>query len=149
METLKSTISYILLLGIILVPILTFIQLKKRNRNKNDFMNYLVVGVLIVSVILLIGSWWGHYSTKLLMSHYGYDFEAMNKTDSFKNVSLNNLERVKNLKKDYLGVGWPFKAIVGLIMYSPYLLLVYFSGSLIRSMKRKIKEHAPNNLYRQ
>ena len=112
-------------------------------------MNYLVVGVLIASVIIWIGAWWGHYSTKLLMSHYGYDFEAMNKTDSFKNVSLNNLERVKNLKKDYLGVGWPFKAIVGLIMYSPYLLLVYFSGSLIRSMKRKIKEHAPNNLYRQ
>ena len=149
METLKLTVSYILLLGMILVPILTFIQVKKRNGNRNDFMNYLVVGVLIASVIIWIGAWWGHYSTKLLMSHYGYDFEAMNKTDSFKNVSLKNLERVKNLKKDYLGVGWPFKAIVGLVMYSPYLLLVYFGGSLIRRMKRKNKEHAPNNGYKQ
>ena len=109
-------------------------------------MNYLFVGVLIVSVVLLIGSWWGHYSTKLLMNHYGYDFEAMNRIDSFKNVSLKNLERVENLKKDYLGVGWPFKAIGGLIMYSPYLLLVYFGGSLVGRMKRKNKEHAPNNV---
>lgn len=149
METLKLTISYILLLGIILVPILTFIQVKKGNRYKYDFMTYLVVGVIIASVIIAIGAWWGHYSTELLMSHYGYDFEAMNKTDSFKNVSLKNIERVKNLKKDYLGVGWPFKAIVGLILYLPYLLLIYFGGSLTRRMKRGNKEHVTNNGYKK
>jgi len=147
METLKLAISYILLLGMILIPILTFIQIKKGDRNKNDFMNYLVVGFLTTSVIILIGAWWGDYSTKLLMSHYGFDFEAMNDSDRYKNVLLKNLERVKKLRSDHLGVGWPFKAILGLVVYSPYLLIVYFGGSLIRRMKIRNKEHAPNNVY--
>ena len=104
---------------------------------KYDFVIYLIFGVLITAGIMWTTAWWGYYSTELLMSHYGYDFDAMNETERFESVKLENLERVKKLKNDYLGIGWPAKAIMAFVFYSPYLLIVYFGGWLIRRIKRK------------
>ncbi len=91
-------------------------------------------------------AWWADYSDQLLMSHYGYDFDAMNDTERFQNVENENLEKVQQLEIGIFGIGWPLKAIMSFVFYSPYLLIVYISGQLIRRTKRQKKEHAPNTL---
>jgi hypothetical protein len=85
------------------------------------------------------------YSNQLLMSHYGYEFKAMNETDRFENVEAENLEKVKRLEMGFFGIGWPLRAFFIFIFYSPYLLIVYLVGQLITRTKRKNKEHAPNS----
>tara|TARA_R110001592_G_scaffold106518_1_gene298983 strand:- start:1277 stop:1537 length:261 start_codon:yes stop_codon:yes gene_type:complete len=81
--------------------------------------------------------WWVDYSDRLLMSHYGYDFDAMNDNRRFVNVEPENFEKVKQLEIGYFGIGWPLKAIMTFVFYSPYLLIVYLVGQLIRRTKRK------------
>ena len=146
METLVSTISIILLIGLILVPILLFLGLKKWYKLKFSLVIYLILGFFITVSIMWSFAWWSDYSNQLLMSYYGYDFHAMNDTERFLNVQSENLENVKRLEIGYFGVGWPLKAIMSYVFYSPYLLIVYLFGQLIRRIKRKNNEHIPNTV---
>lgn len=145
METLTTTISIILLLGLISVPILLFVGLKKWKRLRFNFLTYLTIGLILTAGVTLIFAWWSDYSDQLLMSHYGYDFDAMNETDRFEKVGNENLEKVKQLEIGYFGIGWPLQAIMTFVFYLPYLLIVYLVGHLITKAKRNNKEHAPNS----
>ena len=99
-------------------------------------MAYLILALLLTARIMWTFAWWADYSDQLLMSHYGYDFDAMNDTERFANVESENLEKVKQLEIGYFGVGWSLKAIMSFVFYSPYLLIIYGVGQLIRRMKR-------------
>jgi len=105
--------------------------------NKIWLLTYLILGLIITAGITWTFAWWTDYSDQLLMSHYGYDFDAMNDTERFGKVLDENLERVKELEIGHFGIGWPLKAIMTYIFYSPYLLIVYLIGKVIRKMKQK------------
>lgn len=140
METLTTTISIILLFGLISVPILLFVGLNKRKQLRFNFLTYLTIGLILTAAITLTFAWWTDYSDQLLMSHYGDDFNAMNETDQFEKVETKNLERVKQLEIGYFGIGWPLQAIMTFVFYLPYLLIVYLVGHLITKAKRKNKQ---------
>jgi len=142
---LTTIVSFILLIGLISVPILLFVGLKKWKRLRFNFLTYLTIGLILTAGITWTFAWWADYSDQLLIGHYGYDFDAMNETDRFEKVGAENLERVKQLEIGYFGIGWPIQAIMTFVFYSPYLLLVYLVGQLITRTKRKNKEHAPNS----
>ena len=139
METLAIIISIVLLLGLISTPILLFVGIKKWNRLRFDFITFLILGIIITAGITLIFAWWTDYSDQLLMSHYGYNFEAMYGIERFGEVAEENIERVKQLEIGYYGIGWPVKAYMSYFFYSPYLLIVYLVGQLIRRMKLNSK----------
>ena len=136
METLTTIISFLLLLGLIAVPIILFVAIKKWYRLKFDFMAYLILGLILTAGIMWTFAWWADYSDQLLMSHYGYDFDAMNDIERFQNVENENLEKVKQLEIGYFGIGWPLKAIMTFVFYSPYLLIVYIIGQFIKRKKK-------------
>jgi hypothetical protein len=69
--------------------------------------------------------WWTDYSDNKLLEHYGYNFDAMNDTERFANVSIDNMERVKSLETSIMGIGWPLKVMISYVFYLPYLLIVY------------------------
>ena len=146
METLTTIVSLILLVGLISTPVILFVGIKKWYRLKFDFLTYFVSGLILTAGIMLTFAWWADYSDHLLMSHYGYDFDAMNDIERYQNIESENLEKVKQLEIGYFGIGWPLKAIMSFAFYSPYLLIVYLVGQLIRRMKKN-KEHAPNTVY--
>jgi len=44
---------------------------------------------------------------------------------------------VKSLEAGIMGIGWPLKAIISFMFYSPYLIIAYLVGTLLA--KRKLK----------
>jgi hypothetical protein len=137
MEILTTIVSFSLLLGIIVSPILVLFRLRKFNL-KSNFIVYLVIGITITSILTLLFAWWSDASNHMLLSHYGYDFEAMNDTERFANVSAQNLERVKRLEASMMGIGWPLKAFMTYVVYAPYLLIVYLITYLLKKYKKNI-----------
>lgn len=140
MEILTTILSFSLLLGIMASPILVLFGLRKFNL-KSNLIVYLIFGITITSILTLLFAWWSDASNQMLLSHYGYDFEAMNDTERFGNVSAQNMERVKRLEVSMMGIGWPIKAFMTHVVYSPYLLIVYLISYLLKKYK---KEHTPN-----
>ena len=147
METLTTIISFFLLLILISTPILLFVRIKKWYRLKFDFLTYLISGLIITAGIMWIFAWWADYSNILLLKHYNgyvYNPDSGGYQIEYDNVLPENLERVKSLEISVMGIGWPLKAIMFFVFYSPYLLIVYGVGKLKRRVKRKNKEQAPN-----
>ena len=137
MEALTFIISMILLIGLILSPILLFIGIWKLKKSKFNFLTYLILGLVITAGITLTFAWWADYSDQLLLSHYGYNLDAMNDFERYGNVKSEDLEKVKQIEIGYFGIGWPLKAIMTYVFYCPYLLIVYLIGITIRKMKQK------------
>ncbi len=138
MEFLTTTISIVLLIALFVSPILILLGLYKLNL-KPFFVVYLVLSVAITSILTLTFGWWSDFSNQILLSHYGYNYYGMNEIERFKNVVPDNIERVKSLEICIMGVGWPLKAFVTYVVYSPYLLIVYIIGYFIKKYKNKKK----------
>ena len=85
-----------------------------------------------------IFAWWTDYSNILLLKHYNgyvYNPDSDGYQIEYDNVLPENLERVKSLEIRVMGIGWSLKAIMSFVFYSPYLLIVYGVGQLIRRKK--------------
>jgi len=136
MEILTSSVSFILLLGLIAVPILLFTWIQRRSGPKFKFPVYLILATVITAGILLTFYFWDDTSGQILLRHYGYNFDAWNETERFANVADNNMQRVRAIEQRSFGIAWGLKAVMVFVFYSPYLLIVYFIGQLIRRLKR-------------
>jgi hypothetical protein len=135
MEILVTTISFVLLIGLFVSPILILIVLNRLNI-KYKFIFYLILAIVITSIITLTFGWWADTSYRILLAHYGYYLDAMNDAERFANVSVENMERVKRLEISMLGIGWPLKALMGYVVFSPYLLIVYLIAYLRQKSKK-------------
>ena len=136
MEIITKIIPFILLIVLIVSPSFIICKLNKLNV-KYNFVLYLISVMFSTFVVILFFAWWSHYSNKILLSHYGYNFNSMNDAERFENVNVENLKRVKNLEISIMGIGWPLKAIMSYIIYSPYPLIVYIITSFYKKMKNK------------
>jgi len=145
METLTTIITFILLFGLVSVPILLFVVIKKWSFFKYDFLTYLTIGLILTAGISWTLAWWMDYSNQLLMDNYGYDFKAINENDRFEKVEERNLEKVKQLEMGFYGIGWPLRAFFIFTLSIPFIFIVYPVGLLLKELKRNNKEHAPNN----
>ena len=59
----------------------------------------------------------------------------MNETEFYGNVLPENMYKVNSLVTSIMGIGWPLKAILTFVFYSPYLLIVYFIFHFIGNNK--------------
>jgi len=138
MKILITAIKFALLIALIISPVLLFNNLRKRNF-KYPFISYLITAVLITFFFILVVAWWSHFSTELLLSHYGYDANAFTETERTRNVAVENLEKVKKLRISKMGIGWPLKAYIFYPFYFPYLLIVYFGMYFFKKNQLKSK----------
>ena len=137
MEFLDTVITLILLGGLITSPffLLRFIN---RTNVKYKFILYLTIGIVLTSIITLVFAWYAYTSNLLLLEHYGYNIDGMNEAERYGKVLPEKMDKVKSLETSIMGIGWPLKAILTYIFYSPYLLLVYGVTYFIGRKKEKL-----------
>lgn len=143
MENLNTSLKFVFLIVLIISPILLLNKLYKRNL-KTLFISYITTAIAVTFVLVLIMAWWSHFSIDLLLSHYGYNSNLLTETERLQPVAAENLDRVKTLYSTRMGIGWPLKAILFYIFYSPYLLIVYFGCYFYK--KSKLNKQANETL---
>lgn len=141
MEFLRTAISFILLVGLIASPFLILYWINKRNI-KYKFIVYFTFGVIITATLTLFFAWWSNKSNHILLSHYGYEFDGMNDTERYDHVKADNLARVKSLEISIMGIGWPLRANMTYVFYSPYLLVSYLIIYRVNRYKKGRKKHS-------
>ncbi len=124
MEFLLSTITFLLLVGLIIGPIILFRLLNQTNL-KFKFAIFVILSLILTAIITFVFAWWAYISDLIMLKHYGYDLDGMNETEFYGNVLPEHMEKVKSLEMNIMGIGWPLKAILTWVYYSPYLLLVF------------------------
>lgn len=121
---LLSTITFLLLVGLIIGPIILFRLLNQTNL-KFKFAIFVILSLILTAIITFVFAWWVYTSDLIMLKHYGYDLDGMNETEFYGNVLPEHMEKVKSLEMNIMGIGWPLKAILTWVYYSPYLLLVF------------------------
>ena len=133
--------SILIFVGLLLSPIIIFKIVNNRN-SKLKFITYLTIGLFATAIISLIFGWWNNTSTIILLEHYnGYHINPDSNSGQvyYDSVLPENLERVKDLERSHMGIGWPLKSIFLFVLFIPYLLIAYFVMYLIdKNRKKKI-----------
>lgn len=141
MEIILNTISLLFFVGLILSPIF-ILRLVKKSDMKPKFISYLTIGFVVTAMIALIMAWWDDESTIILLRHYDgywYNPDSDGYQVDYENVLPENIDKVKTLEIKHMGIGWPLKAIMTFIFYSPYLFIVYCLNYLISGIIRRKK----------
>ncbi len=134
MSVLVSIVSYVFFLGIVFFPPILLYFLEKRYK-RNRFILYIVIGVVIGIGMITLFSWWTTISNKILLTNYGYNFEALSEIKRYSDIKPQNKERVKELEIALSGIGWQIKAILGSVFYLLYLIVVYIVKHLIKKWR--------------
>ena len=87
---------------------------------------------------MILLAWWSNKSDQILLSYYGYNIDGMNEAEFYEKVSEKKIERVKELQRSLMGIGWPLKAIMSYIYYFPYLLIAYLISYLVNKPRKKL-----------
>ena len=85
---------------------------------------------------MMVFVWWDDYSNQLQMTSLGYNFEGLNEAERFRGVSSEDIEKLSQLEIKLFGIGWHLKGIFGSVVYSLFLIIVYFFGHFLN--KRKV-----------
>ena len=125
MELLIHITSWIFLLLLSLIPFLFLQSSLKRNSLRFKFWIYFIFTLIVGSVIIFSFAYYVHLSNDFLLTHYGYNDDGLTKSERFIDVSTNNNEVVENLLISQSGIGWPLKAVFGIIFYMPYIVITY------------------------
>src|SRR5689334_13427014 len=123
MEILIMIVSFGLLIGLIVCPILILLALNKTTLERK-FIRFLIFALITSVIITLTFAWWSDKSNDILLSSYGYDFDGMNDMERMANVPGEHVAKVRQLEIGRAGIGWPLRAIMTYGIYLPYLLIV-------------------------
>ena len=139
MGIILGIISLLLFIGLLSIPIIVLKYVTKPN-SKFRFVKYLVVGLIISAFISLIFAWWNHKSDEILLDNYDayvFNIDSNSFQIDYKNVLSKNLEKVKNIEKRYMGIGWSLKAIFLFVFCCLYLLIMYLANYTINRIRYK------------
>lgn len=137
MEDLISTVTFLLMICILLVPFFILNKINK-GRLKYKFLLYFFISIIVTSFLSFLFAWSANTEDLMLLSHYGYNIDGMNQSEFYGNVQPENLERVNSLVTSVMGIGWPLKAIFGCVLFVPYVLFVYLVVFIFRKYFRKV-----------
>ena len=140
MSILVTALTVTLLGGLLISPIL-LLRFINRTNIKYKFITYLTFGFVMTLIIAFVFAWWAYTSDLILLKHYGYDINGMNETEFYGKVLPENMDKVKSLETSIMGIGWPLKAIMTFLFYSPYLLIVNGATHLIGRKPKKTLRH--------
>lgn len=128
--------SIILILTIILLPFFVVRTLTVSINNKFTRLISTFSLTLIASFVLtfLLVYYSVEFSNDLIVTKYGFNFNGMNEEEYYKNVSSENLIRLKAIRNSQMGIGWPLKALFAFVLFTlPINLIV----SIVYGIKRK------------
>jgi hypothetical protein len=135
MEAIVTVITLLFLIVLILSPIVLIRFVNKLNI-RFKFIVFLIIGLVLMFSINFVFAWWSYTSDMILLKYYGYNIDGMSEQEFYGNVLPENMEKVRSLEISIMGIGWPLKAILSSIFYSPFLLLVYFLNYLTSRIKK-------------
>jgi len=78
--------------------------------------------------MLIVGAYWPHFYTEVCLDLMGYDSLGMSETERLQNVVPEMHEEATQLYWSNMGVGWPMKAIIWMVILLPYPLIVWLCG---------------------
>ncbi len=130
METLGFIVELLILMIIVFTPIVCVCK-------NYSFVKLYLVSALIISFMLIVGAYWPHFYTDVRLDLMGFDFDGMSDAERGQNVAPEMREEATKLYWSNMGIGWPLKAIIWMVILLPYPLIVWVFGLAYNKLKNR------------
>jgi hypothetical protein len=104
---------------------------------KYSFVKLYLISALVISFMLIIGGYWPNFYTEVRLDLMGYDSLGMSEAERLQNVAPEMHEEATQLHWSNMGVGWPLKVIIWMVILIPYPLIVWVFGLAYNKLKNR------------
>jgi len=125
MEVFGIVIQFGILVLIIAIPIVTVSK-------GYGFIQVNVISIPLICLLIVAGAFWPHFYSDFMLELMRFDFGGMNDVERVRNVSPELQGEATRLYWSNMGIGWPLKAIIGMVLLVPYPSLIWGAGFLVR-----------------
>lgn len=123
MEIVIALINILFFVLLISLPFL-FVNWNSKGINSCNLFT-LIIAIIIITIFY---AWWNDFSVEFLLLNYGYDPYNSSEKGILESVGKENFERVIELRKSHMGIGWPLKAMFGIVITLIYSIISYNIG---------------------
>lgn len=118
MEILNFFVIFLVLVIIVFAPI--FCASKRYS-----FVKSYLISTGLISFMLVIGAYWPELYRELQLDCMGFNFEGLNDAERTKDVLPEMRDEAKDLYWSNIGIGWPLKALIWIVILLPYPLVIF------------------------
>ncbi|WP_298445323.1 hypothetical protein [uncultured Ferrimonas sp.] len=142
METLGFIVELLILTIIVSTPIVCAYK-------NYSFVKLYLVSASIISLMLIVGSYWPHFYTDVRLDLMGFDFDGMSDVERSQYVAPEMREEATKLYWSNMGIGWSMKAIIWMVILLPYPVIVWLFGLGYKKVKNRFSAKTPNKPFKQ
>jgi len=124
MDALGSCIQMGLITMIVVIPIV-FV------RKGYGFLKVNLISIPLIFLFVIMLAYWPHFYDNFRLELMGFDFEGMSDAERAQNVAPELRDEATRLYWSHMGIGWPLKAIFGMIFVLPITSIVWWLNHLI------------------
>ena len=128
-----ETFGIIIQIGIFVTIIISPIIILRKNKS---FIKTNLLAIPIISLLVIIGSYWPHFYKDIRLVSMGVNVEGMNKAERTINVEPELKEKAEELYWSLMGIGWPLKAIFGIVLFVLYPSILYIVNRAWKQLKQ-------------
>ena len=132
MEALGIGIQIVFIALIILVPIISVFK-------GYGFLRANMISIPFIFLVVVIGAYWPHFYADLRLELMGFDFEGMNDVERARNVALELRGEATKLYWSNMGIGWPLKAIFGMLFVALYPSTFWCVVAIVKYIKHRLR----------
>jgi hypothetical protein len=122
MQYITSLIYFSILIMMVLLPLVMPLLLKRKG-----FVSNLLLGSFLsfmMCVLLVVGfAYFSDLETSLRLGHLGFNFDGWTDEERLRKIAPEFRDEATKLYRSHMGIGWTFKAIIGLVLLIPYHLV--------------------------
>jgi hypothetical protein len=89
------------------------------------------------ALLVSFSAYWSDLSVTLRLDYLGFDFDGWSDKDRVRNIAPELRDEAIKLYQSRMGVGWPLKAIFGVVSLIPYQ--IFASGLVLAKLKKHRK----------
>lgn len=130
MEALGIAIQLGLLSAIVAIPIIGVAR-------GHGFVRLNAISLPLICFLIALTAYWPHFYSDLRLELMGLDFGGMSDAERARNVLPESREEATALYWSNMGIGWPLKAIFGMVLFAPYPTVVCGGGVLVKHVRRR------------
>lgn len=111
-----------MLMMVLITPVVLPLMLKRKGYVSNMLLGSFLS--FMMCVLLVIGlAYFSDLETSLRLGYLGFNFDAWTEEERFRNIAPAFRDEATKLYRSHMGIGWTFKAIIGVVLLIPYHLV--------------------------
>jgi hypothetical protein len=122
MQYITSLTYFFMLMLVLITPFVMPLLLKRKGYVSNMLLGSFLS--FMMCVLLVVGfAYFSDLETSLRLGYLGFNFDGWTDEEQLRKIAPEFRDEATKLYRSYMGIGWTFKAIIGVVWLIPYHLV--------------------------